>query len=159
MIRIDIYAFCKVTGPRYWPFVRGIHRSPVNSPHKGQWRGTLMFCLISARINCWVNNRFNSILRSTTQEKRYVNVRVLIHTKLLKYTSFVLGILLYFQLCLTICHFVAWLWNYGYLLVTCSTVIFIHLFIHSFRLTSLLFGIEKCSLRTIWDSSCLITLK
>ena len=25
--------------PRYWPFARGIHRSPVNSPHKGQWRG------------------------------------------------------------------------------------------------------------------------
>ena len=23
--------------PRYWPLVRGIHRSPVNSPHKGQW--------------------------------------------------------------------------------------------------------------------------
>ena len=22
--------------PRYWPYVRGIHRSPVNSPHKGQ---------------------------------------------------------------------------------------------------------------------------
>ena len=22
--------------PRYWPFVRGIHPSPVNSPHKGQ---------------------------------------------------------------------------------------------------------------------------
>ena len=33
--------------PRYWPFVRGIHRSPVNSPHKGQWRRALMvfFCL------------------------------------------------------------------------------------------------------------------
>ena len=29
--------------PPYWPFVRGIHRSPVNSPHKGQWRGALMF--------------------------------------------------------------------------------------------------------------------
>ena len=29
--------------PRDWPFVRGIHRSHVNSPHKGQWRGTLMF--------------------------------------------------------------------------------------------------------------------
>ena len=29
--------------PRYWPFVRGIRRSPVNSPHKGQWRGTQMF--------------------------------------------------------------------------------------------------------------------
>ena len=43
--------------PRYWPFVRGIHRSPVNSPHKGQRRGALMFSLISARINGWVNNR------------------------------------------------------------------------------------------------------
>ena len=29
--------------PRNWPFVLGIHRSPVNSPHKGQWRGALMF--------------------------------------------------------------------------------------------------------------------
>ena len=29
--------------PRYWPFVRGIHRSPVNSLHKGQWGGVLMF--------------------------------------------------------------------------------------------------------------------
>ena len=42
--------------PRYWPFVRGIHRSPVNSPHKGQWRGALIFSLICAWINGWVNN-------------------------------------------------------------------------------------------------------
>ena len=42
--------------PRYWPFVRGIHRSPVKSLHKGQWRGTLMFSLICARMNGWVNN-------------------------------------------------------------------------------------------------------
>ena len=34
--------------PRYWPFVLGIHRSPVNSPHKGQWRGAVMFSLICA---------------------------------------------------------------------------------------------------------------
>ena len=34
--------------PRYWQFVRGIHRSPVNSPHKDQWRGALMFSLICA---------------------------------------------------------------------------------------------------------------
>ena len=34
--------------PRYWPVVRGIHRSPVNSPHKGQWRRALMFSLICA---------------------------------------------------------------------------------------------------------------
>ena len=43
--------------PRYWPFVRGIHQSPVNSPYKGQWRGALMFSLICAWINAWVNNR------------------------------------------------------------------------------------------------------
>ena len=49
--------------PRYWPFVRGIHRSPVNSPHKGQWRGALMFTLICARINDWVNNREAGDLR------------------------------------------------------------------------------------------------
>ena len=42
--------------PRYWSFVRGIHRSPVNSPQKGQWRGALMFSLICTRINGWVNN-------------------------------------------------------------------------------------------------------
>ena len=49
--------------PRYWPFVRGIHRSPVNSPHKGQWRGALMLSLICAWINDWVNNREASDLR------------------------------------------------------------------------------------------------
>ena len=43
--------------PRCWPLVRGIHRSPVNSPHKGQWRGASMFSLICVWINCWVNNR------------------------------------------------------------------------------------------------------
>ena len=37
--------------PRNWTFVRGIHRSPVNSPHKGQWRGALMFSLICVWIN------------------------------------------------------------------------------------------------------------
>ena len=34
--------------PCYWPFMRGIHRSPVNSPHEGQWRGALMLSLICA---------------------------------------------------------------------------------------------------------------
>ena len=43
--------------PRYSPFVRGIHRSPVNSPHKGQWHGALMFSLIWVWISDWVNNR------------------------------------------------------------------------------------------------------
>ena len=34
--------------PRYWPFVRGIYRSPLNSPHKVQQHGALMFSLIFA---------------------------------------------------------------------------------------------------------------
>ena len=44
--------------PRCWPFVRGVHRSPVNSPHKGQWHGALIFSLICTRTkkNGWVNN-------------------------------------------------------------------------------------------------------
>ena len=49
--------------PRYWPFVRGIHRWPVNSPHKGQWRGALMFSLICVWINGWVNSRDAGDLR------------------------------------------------------------------------------------------------
>ena len=35
----------------------------VNSPHKGQWRGALMFSLICARMNDWVNNREAGDLR------------------------------------------------------------------------------------------------
>ena len=37
--------------PRYWPFVRGIHRWPVNSHHKGHWRGALMFSLIPEHLS------------------------------------------------------------------------------------------------------------
>ena len=42
--------------PHYWPFVRGIHWSLVNSLHKGQLSGALMFSLKCARINGWVNS-------------------------------------------------------------------------------------------------------
>ena len=45
------------TFSKYWPFVR------VYSSHKGQWRGALMFSLICARINGWVNNRVAGDLR------------------------------------------------------------------------------------------------
>ena len=49
--------------PRYRPFLRWIHRSPVNFPHKGQWRGTLMFSLICAWTNGWMNTRDAGDLR------------------------------------------------------------------------------------------------
>ena len=41
----------------------GIHRWPVNSPQKGQWRGALMFSLICAWMNRWVNNHEPGDLR------------------------------------------------------------------------------------------------
>ena len=40
---------------RHRAFVRGIHRWPVDSLQKGQWRGALMFSLICA----WTNGRAN----------------------------------------------------------------------------------------------------
>ena len=49
--------------PRNWPFVWGIHRSPVNSLHKGPWRVALMFSLICVWINDRVNNREAGDLR------------------------------------------------------------------------------------------------
>ena len=42
--------------PPYWPFVRGIHRWPVNSPYKGHWHGALIVSLIYPSTNGWVNN-------------------------------------------------------------------------------------------------------
>ena len=43
--------------------IRGIHGSTVNSPHKSQWRGALMFSLICACMNGWPNNREAGDLR------------------------------------------------------------------------------------------------
>ena len=37
--------------------------SPMNSPHKGQWRGALMFSLICVWINSWIHNREAGDLR------------------------------------------------------------------------------------------------
>ena len=51
--------------PRNWLFVRGSHRSPVNSPHKGQWRGAIT-SLICVWINGWVNNREAGDLRRSS---------------------------------------------------------------------------------------------
>ena len=49
--------------PCNWPFVRGIRRSTVNSPHKGEWREALLFSLIRAWINGWVYNHEASVSR------------------------------------------------------------------------------------------------
>ena len=63
----QIYSRHRVTKQRhfpcYWPFVRGIHWSPVDSPRKGQWRGSLIFSLICAWTNGWANNHDACVLR------------------------------------------------------------------------------------------------
>ena len=64
--------------PRYWPFARGIHRSPVNSPHKSQWRGALKFSLSCAKINVWVNNREAGDLR---RHRAHCDVTVMMPVK------------------------------------------------------------------------------
>ena len=51
----------RVTDPLCGEFTG--HRWPVNSPHKGQQRGALMFSFICAWINGWVNNREAGDLR------------------------------------------------------------------------------------------------
>ena len=48
---------------RYWPFLRRIHQSPVDCPHKGQWRGAMIVSLICALKNNWANNRDAGDLR------------------------------------------------------------------------------------------------
>ena len=49
--------------PHYRLFVRGIHRSPANSPRKVQRYRALMFSFICAGINGWVNSREAGDLR------------------------------------------------------------------------------------------------
>ena len=48
--------------PRYWPFVRRIHKSPVNPRTKAS-NAELLFSLICAWINGWVNTREAGDLR------------------------------------------------------------------------------------------------
>ena len=72
--------------PHYWPFVWGIHRSPVNSPHKGQWRGTLMFRLICAWINASVNKHEAGDLRGHRAHYDVTVMRNVIATRFIYYT-------------------------------------------------------------------------
>ena len=61
--------------PRNWPFVRGINRSLMHSPHKGQWHRALRFPFICAWINGWVNNREDDEMR---RDRAHYDVNVMI---------------------------------------------------------------------------------
>ena len=52
----DVIKWKKI--PRYWLFVRE-HPTPTPNPHKGQWRGALVFSLICTWTNGWANSRGN----------------------------------------------------------------------------------------------------
>ena len=74
--------------PRYWPFVWGIHRWPVNSPHKDQWRAPLTFSLIW--INGWVNNCEAGDLRRHQAHYDIIVMVPLVTTKLASWRRFAL---------------------------------------------------------------------
>ena len=58
----------RVTGPLCGEFI-----GPVNSPHKGQWRGALMFSLISAWINAEMARALNSLRPRGTYMRQLTN--------------------------------------------------------------------------------------
>ena len=68
--------------------MRGIHRWPVNSPQKGQWRGALMFSLICAWINVWVNNREAGDLRRRRAHYEVIIMSFKWHVEFLKSGAF-----------------------------------------------------------------------
>ena len=79
--------------PRYFTFVRGIHLLPMIYPHKGEWRGTLVFSLICAWTNDWVSNRdcgdlrrhrahYDAIVMSYDLHAHYQNAYVIMHHKI-----------------------------------------------------------------------------
>ena len=78
--------------PRYWPFVRGIHRSPMNTPHKDQWCGALMFSLICSWINGWANGREAGDLR---RHRAHYDVTVIsmahVGMRFLAYNSYIIS--------------------------------------------------------------------
>ena len=45
--------------PRYWPFVMRIHQSPVDSPHKGQWRHLTHYNVTVLKHSDW-GTRYSS---------------------------------------------------------------------------------------------------
>ena len=55
----------------------GNHRSPVDSPRKGQWRGALMYPLICAWTNDWETNQDTGDLRRSLAHY-YVTVMITI---------------------------------------------------------------------------------
>ena len=93
--------------PCHWPFVLEIHWSPVNSPHKGQWRGVFVFSLIGAWTNGWINNR---VVGDLIRHRAHYDVTVMVHTtsdNYLGYNWWLACDLISFRICLRSVQFIA----------------------------------------------------
>ena len=96
---------------RYWPFVRRIHRWPVNSPHKCQWRGAFIFSFICAWVNGWVHNREADCLR---RHRTHYDVTIIYWVKNLTKNAELSArymILLIFVLCCGACGWLTSSWH------------------------------------------------
>ena len=96
----------RVTGPL-------CGNSPVTGefPHKGQWRGALIFPLICAWTNGWVNNRDASDL---IRHRAHYDFTVMQHVNIAKYSNFRNSLhnafLIFISKFVASLHFVCW-WN------------------------------------------------
>ena len=70
------YMMTSPNGKHYWPYVRGIHQSPVNFRHKGHRQGALIFSLICAWTSDWANSRYVGDFRRHRSSWRHCNVLI-----------------------------------------------------------------------------------
>ena len=54
VLRVGIMALKRIS--RYWPYVKGIRRSPIGIPHEGPVTHVLMIPFMLAWTNCWINS-------------------------------------------------------------------------------------------------------
>ena len=87
----------------YWPFVRGILRLLVDSPHKGRWRGVLIFSLICLNTRLskqWRRRRSRTLWRHCNSTgivvpvmatRRHTAMEMKSHEKFLRINSILCG--------------------------------------------------------------------
>ena len=88
--------------PCYWPFVRRIHQSPVNSTHKGQWCGALMFC-----STCALNKQlWGWWFETPSRSLWHCNVYIIVLSRYNEVAfNTAIFFLYYFVLCLIFLHY------------------------------------------------------
>ena len=74
--------------PHYWPFVRGIHRSPMDSPHTGSvMRSFDIFFPLSLK-RCWINCRVAGDLTSCVKQIHFTQNTIAINCVQLTHWSY-----------------------------------------------------------------------